>query len=248
MLAGWRKGDIAQNITILDPYAEKIVAPDLLYIDSVKKIPKELDVLVLAVKPQNLPEICESLKGKIQDTLPVLSIAAGKNLAFFAHYFPENQPLIRAMPNTPGAIGKGITAVLKTPNLSKAHKALAETLISSLGVIVWVQDESQMDAITALSGSGPAYIFYLIESLSQAGEAAGLPKDTALKLARQTVIGAAALAEQQPMKSAAALREAVTSKGGTTEAGLNILMDGRFDNVIKETIKAAQARSKELSK
>ncbi|MEM6781521.1 MAG: pyrroline-5-carboxylate reductase, partial [Pseudomonadota bacterium] len=207
----------------------------------------EIDVLVLAVKPQILESLCSQISNQVSDSLPILSIAAGYSLNSFHKAFPETQPIIRCMPNTPGAIGKGITGILKTDTLTPDHQSMANTLLSALGEVVWVDDENLMDSITAVSGSGPAYVFYLIEALTKAAIDSGLTEDTATTLARQTVIGAAALADNQTDVPASTLRENVTSPGGTTEAALNILMDGQFQDALTQAVKAATQRGKELS-
>lgn len=253
MTMAWVQSPFVRQISILDPFPlideipnkEKVAGytePAAFLKDS-----SQWDILVLAVKPQSMDALCGSLKDLRKD-LPILSIAAGKSLGYFAAKFGETQPVIRAMPNTPAAIGKGMSVAVASPAISAETKANVNFLVSCFGKMEWVKDENLMDAVTAVSGSGPAYVFYLIESLAQAGVASGLDKDFAVTLARQTVIGAAALAEDSLDMSAEKLRENVTSPNGTTAAALSSLMDGRFQDVLNEAVAKATARSKELSK
>lgn len=250
MLEGWLEQDAITAIHVLDPHPPSIndskISHTTTYLDYIKYI-QGCNALVLAVKPQIMTDICEQLKNDCASDLPIISIAAGYSLSSFHQFFNESQPIIRAMPNTPGAIGKGITGLYNAPNLSDNHRALADTLLSALGETLWVDDENLMDAITAVSGSGPAYVFYLMEALEKAATDAGLPADIARKLARQTVIGSAALAKTDNATQAATLRENVTSPGGTTEAALKILMDGRFEKALSEAVQAAKSRGHELS-
>lgn len=204
------------------------------------------DIFVLAVKPQVMKQVCESVRDFVAPGALILSIAAGQNLAAFAGYFGENQPAIRAMPNTPAAIGKGISVLVANAHASAAQKAQAESLLSAAGLARWVEDEALMNAVTALSGSGPAYIFLLIETLAKAGEKAGLTPDLAMTLARQTVIGASALAEAESETPASTLRENVTSPGGTTAAALDVLMNGELQELFNKALLAAKARGEAL--
>lgn len=151
------------------------------------------------------------------------------------------------MPNTPAAIGQGMSALFATKNVTDAQRTMATDLLSALGKTIWLDDEEQMNAVTAVSGSGPAYVFLLIEAMANAGEKAGLSPEQAMLLARQTVIGSAALAADEQNISASTLRKNVTSPGGTTEAALNVLMDGKFQDIMDKAIEAATNRSKELS-
>lgn len=251
MLHGWLAQDIASHIHILDPTPKNfkndtVTAYENLY-DFSPNI-NDMDCIVLAVKPQIIAGLSEQISSLVPHDLPVLSIAAGFTLDNFHRHFHEEQPIIRCMPNTPGAIGKGITGALRTKLLTGEIQRMVDNLLCALGEVVWVDDETLMDSITAVSGSGPAYIFYMIEALTRSAQETGLPKDVAEKLARQTVIGAAALAESKPDTDAATLRQNVTSPGGTTEAALKKLMDGTFQDTLTAAVKAAAARGKELSK
>lgn len=208
----------------------------------------EADILVLAVKPQIMDDVCASLRSAVRADLPVLSIAAGQGIAAFKRRFSDAQPVIRAMPNTPAAIGRGMTVAVAAPEVSATARAMADRLLRAAGRVAWIDDESLMDAVTALSGSGPAYVFLLIEILAQAGCRAGLAADLAAILARETVIGAAALAQAEAGTDPAALRRAVTSPGGTTEAALKILMDGRVQEIFDAALIAARDRGRDLGK
>ena len=151
------------------------------------------------------------------------------------------------MPNTPAAIGKGMTVACANTKVSAKQKSMTENLLDTLGVTDWLENETLFDAVTGLSGSGPAYIFYMIEAMAKAGTTLGLEPGFAMKLARQTVIGSAALAEREASLPASKLRENVTSPNGTTAAALSVLMDGKFQDIITTAIAKASARSKELS-
>lgn len=205
------------------------------------------DILVLALKPQIMDTACNSLAQALPKSVPLLSIAAGKNLAFFAEKFGEDHQIIRAMPNTPAAIGKGMSVAVASPATTQKTIEQAHFLLSCLGKTSWVKNEDFMDIVTAVSGSGPAYVFYLIEVMTQAAMVAGLDRNFAMTLARQTVIGAGALAEHDVEHSPAELRQNVTSPNGTTAAALAVLMDGRLQQIMIETVAKAAARSKELS-
>lgn len=249
LLQGWiDKGLDPAAITVIDPHP----APWLKALDGLRinEVPAKAPAVVLiAVKPQMidaaLPQVTRYGGG---GTL-FLSIAAGTGLSRFAEHLGTETPIIRAMPNTPAAIGHGITALVGNGAAGRDHLDLAEALLSSVGETVRLRDESQMDAVTALSGSGPAYVFHLIESLADAGEAEGLPPDLAMSLAKATVAGAGALAksaEETPDQ----LRVNVTSPAGTTEAGLKVLMDrdSGLLPLVRQTVAAAAHRSRELGK
>ncbi len=207
---------------------------------------KNADIVVLAVKPQAMAKLCGELKPVLPEDTAIISIAAGLSISNFEQWFSPAQPIIRAMPNTPASIGKSMTVATANANVSTLQKDIADVLFSCAGLLEWVEDENLLHAVTALSGSGPAYVFYMIEALTKAGTDIGLPQDLAETLARQTVIGSAALAEAEPTETAATLRKNVTSPGGTTEAGLEVLMNGKFDKILKETLAASLARCKEL--
>jgi pyrroline-5-carboxylate reductase len=176
-------------------------------------------------------------------------VAAGTTISAFEDMLGADTPIIRAMPNTPAAVARGISAITGNARATAAHLDLAEALLSAVGQVVRLDGEHQMDAVTAVSGSGPAYVFHLIETLAAAGEAEGLPPALAVQLARATVAGAGHLAENA-QEDAAQLRVNVTSPGGTTAAALEVLMDPDtgFPPLLKRAVKAAADRSKELAK
>ena len=204
-------------------------------------------VWVVAVKPQVLPEVACSLAELAQRTRPlVISIAAGITSGQLDGWLGGRLPIVRAMPNTPAMLGAGATGLFANEVVSAAQRQLAEQLLGSTGVTVWVDDEAQMDAVTALSGSGPAYIFLLAEAMQAAGEQQGLSADAARALALQTIHGAARMLLESG-ESAAALRLRVTSPDGTTQAAIETFEAGGFRRLVGEAIAAATRRSRELS-
>jgi pyrroline-5-carboxylate reductase len=205
-------------------------------------------VLVLAIKPQMLDEARPLIAQEVGASTLVVSILAGKTLAGLAHGLPAGTAIVRAMPNTPAAIGRGITVAVANANVSAAARTGAEALLAATGAFAWVEDEALMDAVTAVSGSGPAYVFLLAESLAKAGVAAGLAPDLAERLARATVSGAGELLHRSDAP-AEALRRAVTSPGGTTAAALEVLAaaDG-LDPLLERAVRAAAARSRALAR
>ncbi len=245
MLTGWLKNGIKpEAVTVIDPNARPDWANKGVRLNELP--PENPAVLVLAVKPQMMTDVLlELVVGP--ETL-VLSVAAGVTLAAYDRAFPGAK-IVRAMPNTPAAIGRGISAIIGNAAAGAASLDLAEGLLSVVGEVVRLQDESQIDAVTALSGSGPAYVFHMIEAMTAAGVAQGLSEPLALQLARATVAGAGALAMADDTPPAA-LREAVTSPNGTTAAGLAILMDGEtgLPPLVARTVAAAAERSRELGK
>ena len=202
------------------------------------------DALVLAVKPQDMRKALEPLRGRLSRHL-VISIAAGLRLADISRWLGGHGRLVRAMPNTPALICAGITGLYAPPMVDAEARARTEAVLAAIGTTVWVEDEALLDPVTALSGSGPAYVFYFIEALEQAGISLGLAAADARKLAIQTVLGAAKLAaagDDPP----ATLRERVTSKGGTTEAALKVFAAEAIAERIGRALKAASSRSSEL--
>lgn len=205
------------------------------------------EVLVLAIKPQGLDEAAATLRAHAGPETLVISILAGKTLADLRRALPEARAVVRAMPNLPAAIGQGATGAYASPETSAVQKATADRLLACNGVVEWVEDEALIDAVTALSGSGPAYVFHLVEAMAKAGEAAGLEPGLAGRLARATVTGAGALLARSDL-AAGTLRENVTSKGGTTAAALEVLMgpDG-LTPLLTRAVAAAKRRAGELS-
>jgi pyrroline-5-carboxylate reductase len=204
------------------------------------------NVIVLAVKPQSMPEVLAGLKGKVRREQLVLSIAAGITIASISAQLGENQAVIRSMPNTPALIGHGITGVVAGGHCSDLQRDQAEEILSAAGEIVWLDDEGLMDAVTAISGTGPAYYFLLTEALAAAAEAFGLPAETADRLASITCFGAGAMLASSPGE-AAELRRRVTSPGGTTQAAMVVMEDGRFRELVFRAAEAARDRSRELA-
>jgi pyrroline-5-carboxylate reductase len=204
------------------------------------------NVVVIAVKPQTALEALAALAPHLSSSVLVISIMAGRTLAFLSSALPRAQAMVRAMPNTPAAIGRGITVAVAW-RADVAQRDLAHRLLGATGAVEWVEDEALMDAVTAVSGSGPAYVFLLAEALAQAGTAAGLPPGLAEKLARGTVAGSGELLHRS-REDAATLRGNVTSPGGTTAAALAVLMrPNGLMRLMIEAIAAATARSRELA-
>ncbi|MFK7839076.1 MAG: pyrroline-5-carboxylate reductase [Bdellovibrionales bacterium] len=253
MLKGWLNSDIQARYTIIEPFGQPDFTkenPDIAYgkeISDVESNIKKSDIIILAVKPQMMIEVCSALKHIIQKNCLILSIAAGQTINNFEDYFGSDQPVIRVMPNTPSAIGQGMSVAVSNPHATNAHKDIVTKMLDCSGKTAWVEDEDLMNAVTAVSGSGPAYIFHLIEAMATAGEHVGLDAETSMILARQTVIGSAALAGSQSDTSATALRENVTSPNGTTAAALDVLMDGRFQDILNAALMAAKKRGEDLA-
>ncbi len=253
MLRSWLERGVAGHIHVVDPVG---LPDDLSGNDNItyySKYPDEFhrapDVVMLAVKPQILTTTLESIDASKHDGTLFLSIAAGKPISAFEKMLGADAAVIRSMPNTPAAIGQGIIAAVKNRAVSEEQRKKAHMLLACSGDVVWLEQESLMDAVTAVSGSGPAYVFYLIEVMAQAGEKLGLPASTAMKLARKTVIGSAALAGKDAETPAQQLRQNVTSPGGTTEAALEVLMGSlAMQELFDKALKAAQNRGIELSK
>lgn len=250
LLKGWasaRSQGFAPKVTVFEPNLSSDIQPVLQTLDALVNpaAARPLDVLVLAVKPQTFSEAAPGLKGFVGPETLVLSIMAGTTIAKLKSELGAHR-VVRAMPNTPGAIGKGITAYAARDALSDSDHLQIGALLSPLGAVERAPDEAAIDAVTALSGSGPAYIFLLVEAMAAAGEAEGLEKGLAMRLARATVAGSGALLDAAP-DSAEALRQAVTSPGGTTAAALQVLMaeDG-MTKLMTKAIRAAAARAREL--
>jgi pyrroline-5-carboxylate reductase len=250
MLEGWLgHGLDPRKLTVLEPQPTKTVKA--LTRRGVALNPKgktlTASAVVIAVKPQSAPEAVRSLKPYVGTSTLALSIMAGRTLGFLQEALPPQTAIVRAMPNTPAAIGRGITVACPNRRVSARQRKLASDLLAAMGAVEWVSDEGLMDAVTAVSGSGPAYVFLLAEALAQAGAAAGLPADLAQKLARETVAGSGELLHRSPL-DAAALRENVTSPGGTTAAALGVLMSqSGLALLMRTAVAAATARSRELA-
>jgi len=248
MLAGWLKGGLPPgSVWVQDPYPSDWLKAQGVHLNA--GLPAAPAIVLVAVKPQMMAEALPALAALGGGGTLFLSVAAGTTIAYYESVLGAATPIVRAMPNTPAAIARGITAITGNAHATEAHLALAEALLAAVGQVVRLEGEHQMDAVTAVSGSGPAYVFHLIETLAAAGAAEGLPADLALQLAKATVAGAGALAEAAA-EDPGQLRVNVTSPGGTTAAALKVLMDeGRgFPALLKEAVHAAAERGRELGK
>src|SRR5882672_398607 len=250
MLEGWhRLGLRFDNVVLIEPQP----SPEIITLGQRGlRINPALDTfaasaIVIAVKPQVAPQLSATLAPLIGRDTVVISIMAGRTLAFLEKALPAGTALVRAMPNMPAAIGRGITVAVPNARVSGAQRDLADRLLAAAGATEWVADEALMDAVTAVSGSGPAYVFLLAESLARAGVAAGLPAELAMRLARETVTGSGELLHRSK-HDAAKLRENVTSPGGTTAAALEILMGKEgLDPLLAKAIAAAVKRARDLA-
>lgn len=252
MLAGWRESGIAAaGVRIVEPAGTAAMAPGAgtQTVARADELPPDLDpeVVVFAVKPQQMAEVAPQYRRFAKPDTLFLSIAAGTPIRFFEERLGSAAAVVRAMPNTPAAIGRGITVACPNARATAAQAELARALLEAVGEAVVVRDEALLDPVTALSGSGPAYVFLLIEAMAEAGVAAGLPRDLAARLALVTVAGAGQLAMESG-EPPAKLRENVTSPGGTTFAALQVLMaeDG-MPGLMTRAIAAAARRSRELA-
>jgi pyrroline-5-carboxylate reductase len=249
LLTGWlAQGLEAKRVVVIEP----LPSPDIsaLAARGVRLNPSpdevgDIAALVVAVKPQSFREAGSALKHLTTSSTLVVSIMAGMPIASIEQVCCGS--VVRAMPNTPAAIGRGITVAVAAKKVNAAQRAMADALLRAIGSVEWVADESLMDAVTAVSGSGPAYVFLLAEELARAGVAAGLPEELAMRLARETVAGSGELLHRSEV-AAAMLRQNVTSPGGTTAAALEVLMgkDG-LEPLMTRAVAAATARSKQLA-
>ena len=250
MLSGWlAQGLDAKRVVVVEPHPSQEISA--LAARGVRLNPSPKDTgavatLVVALKPQMFREAGAMLKSFVGSTTLVVSIMAGTTIAALEEVCGGS--VVRAMPNTPAAIGRGITVAVAAKNVSPSQRAVADALLRATGSVEWVDDENLMDAVTAVSGSGPAYIFLLAEELARAGIEAGLPPELATRLARETVAGSGELLRRSEASSAT-LRQNVTSPGGTTAAALEVLMgpDG-MQPLLTRAVAAATKRSKELAK
>ncbi len=253
LLSGWLgRGLEARNVVIQEPNlsgeAAKLVSEHgITAVPSILALPSPPSVILVAVKPQAMDSVLPALARLVGPATVVMSIAAGKSIASFERALPKGTAVVRAMPNTPAAIGRGISGAVANAETTAAQKQVCEDLLGAVGDVVWLEDEALIDAVTAVSGSGPAYVFLLTEALASAGEAAGLDAATAMQLARATVSGAGELLRQSA-SDPATLRQNVTSPGGTTAAALAVLMrEGNgLNELMTEAVLAAQKRGREL--
>lgn len=247
MLQGWLADGLPPtSVHVIDPFPSEWLQAQGVNINA--DLSAAPAIALIAVKPQMMGDALPALRAMAGGETLFVSVAAGVTLASYEAVLGDSCPIIRAMPNTPAAVGRGITALIGNTRVNPDQMALAEGLLQAVGQTVRLDNEDQMDAVTGVSGSGPAYVFHLIETLAAAGAAQGLPADLALKLARATVGGAGVLAEEAD-DSPAQLRVNVTSPNGTTQAALEVLMDEEtgFPALLKRAVKAATDRSKELS-
>lgn len=212
-----------------------------------QQLARTVDVLVLAVKPQMMKQVAEEIRDSVQAGQPmVVSIAAGIRSVSLDSWLGGGVALVRTMPNTPSLVGSGAAGLYANALVSEEQKAVAESILRAVGLTLWVRDEAQLDHVTALSGSGPAYFFLIIEALEAAGVKLGLPQESARLLAVQTAYGSAKMALESP-EDAATLRQRVTSPGGTTEQALKVLEEGKIRELFEQALTAASERSAELA-
>lgn len=240
-----KRGLSAQSVWVVDPRPAGWLKEAGVHLNT--DLPTAPSAVLVAVKPQMMQEALPGLRAMGSGHTLFLTVAAGITIANYETVLGASTPLVRAMPNMPAAIGRAITAIIGNRATSPGDLGTAETLLQAVGQVVHLEREEQMDAVTAVSGSGPAYVFHLIETLAAAGEAQGLSPDLAMKLARATVGGAGQLAEDAA-EDASQLRVNVTSPGGTTAAALNVLMDEEagFPALLRRAVKAATDRGREL--
>lgn len=250
LIGGLRaQGVPADRLRASDPSAEqrqRIAAEHGIetFADNLEAI-RGADILVLAVKPQSMKALCQSLAPQLPAGLLIVSIAAGITCASLEAWLGP-QALVRCMPNTPALLRLGASGLYANPRVSASQREQAEQLLAAVGISLWLETEAQIDAVTAVSGSGPAYFFLLIEAMTRAGEQLGLSRDTALQLTRQTALGAARMALDSDVDTAE-LRRRVTSPGGTTEAAIKRFQAGGFEALVEQALQAAADRSAELA-
>lgn len=252
MLDGWLDAGLeAKRITIIDPLPSeeltKLAAARGIDLNPIPSSLKAPEVLVLGIKPQMLDAAAPTLNPLASSSTLVVSILAGKTIDNLSSRLTHARAIVRAMPNLPASVGRGITGAVGNAAVTAKQKEQAHFLLSGVGRVEWVDDEALIDAVTGVSGSGPAYVFYLVECLAKAAEAEGLPPNLAQRLARATIEGAGELLHRSDL-SPATLRQNVTSPGGTTAAGLQILMaENGLEPLVKATVHAARKRAEDLS-
>jgi pyrroline-5-carboxylate reductase len=248
MLSGWLdRGLPGERIIVRDPAPGPEIAALIAKHGIRTAIGEPPAIVVLAVKPQIMDAVLAGIAADIPAGALVVSVAAGKTIAGIARHLTPGTPIVRTIPNTPAAIGRGITVCVAGPGVSARQRAEATALLEAGGEVAWIDDEGLMDAVTAVSGSGPAYVFLLAECLAAAGAEQGLPPDLAARLARVTISGAGELLHRSDLDPAT-LRHNVTSPGGTTAAALDILMgEGGLGRLMREAVAAATRRGRELA-
>jgi pyrroline-5-carboxylate reductase len=246
MLEGWlAKGLPNTSVWVIDPNPSDWLQNTGVHINA--DLPPAPAIVLIAVKPQMMGDALPAIAAMGNGETLFVSVAAGTPISVFEQVLGDKSPIIRAMPNTPAAVGRGITAIIGNAHTTPAHLDLSQALLEAVGQVVRLDSEEQMDAVTGVSGSGPAYVFHMIECMAQAGEAEGLAPELAMQLAQATVAGAGALAEAAN-ETPAQLRKNVTSPNGTTQAGLEVLMNktSGLPDLMRRTVKAAADRSREL--
>ena len=255
LVKGWlQKGCQPSHITGVDPSgAADAFAKEtgISYLKSSEELFGEVDVVVFAVKPQVMPDIVPMYAAFKKHDCLFVSIAAGVDMSHLQRYLGGEASVVRVMPNMPASIGLGASGLYADTSITQEHREQAEALLAAVGEAVWVESEDQLDVVTALSGSGPAYFFLMIEALAKAAMAQGLSEEDAIKLASATAFGAGAVAADKCMTNASieaieSLREAVTSPAGTTYEGVKSLSEARFDEIVRQAIVAARERAYEL--
>lgn len=247
LLGGWEKQKTFSELAIVDPHVPDELKKKYTAYADISEVKRDFDAVILAIKPQSFGDVLPFLKPLVLPETFFLSIAAGKSLDTIMAYTGEESAVIRAMPNTPALIGQGMSVCVPNANVTDVQRSIVSDLLSAVGDVVWIEDERHMHAVTALSGSGPAYVYALTEAMQRAGVALGLSPELADRLARKTAQGAAALAESSE-ESLEQLRRNVTSPGGTTEAALHVLLgENGLDSLLKRALAAASQRSEELS-
>jgi len=250
MLSGWlKKGVPGASVTVIDPSPSAVMQKMIADAGAKHFVERpeglKADILFLAVKPQYMDTVLPPLKSVVGPETVVVSVAAGKTLAYLQSQLGDGA-MVRAMPNTPAMIGRGVTGAYANPKVTEAQREAVQSLLKVSGPVEWVEGEADIDAVTAVSGSGPAYVFYLVECMAEAGRKAGLPADLAMRLARETVSGAGELLHQSS-DEASKLRQNVTSPNGTTAAALSVLMaDDGMQPLFDKAIAAARKRAEEL--
>jgi pyrroline-5-carboxylate reductase len=251
LLTGWLDRQVAREVVAIEPMTAATAGfagrSGVSLRQTVDGLEGEPDAVIFAVKPQSMDEVVPAYRRFVRPKTVFLSIAAGKPIAYFEARLGAGARIVRAMPNTPAAVGRGMTVLCANKAVDRGQAGLCDNLMAAAGEVAWIDDEGLMDAVTAVSGSGPAYVFLLIECLAEAGRVAGLPPDLALQCARATVAGAGELA-RLANEPASVLRQNVTSPGGTTAAALDVLMavDG-LQPLMTRAVAAATRRGRELA-
>ncbi|CAI3951002.1 pyrroline-5-carboxylate reductase [Commensalibacter communis] len=246
MLKGWLKKGLETSV-IVHRHALELPSPHQ-HVQSIAEIPKAFKpkAIILAMKPAQAAEIIPSLAPWTKEAV-ILSVLGGRDLTWLKNQFGDQQPVVRVMPNTPSELGLGMTSVVAGPTVTDQQKQLADDLLHAVGEVAWLDSEKEMDVATAIAGCGPAYIFLLAELLQKVGEEKGLSTELARLLARQTVVGSAALLGNSSQESEA-LRKAVATPGGITERAVNVLIDSKaWPDSLSKAIQAAADRSKEMA-